>query len=435
MSPRAILRALAVAAFLAACSDPTEPPLPSFSVSPATQWSGGAMTLRSRYFVGRQQLPVVLAGSDTVAFTRQDDSTLASTVPLGPSGQLTLSLARGDRRDSLGVVQRVGRSSHLMLLVALDGELHAADSAGVPFVFGGYTNGTQIREQIVRVRVPTFDLLTLRQPSNAFYGLAPSATLGVYAVRDSTDSLRLATLFGSAPAVIGTVPWVGTGFSRQVSQLSAGIWLFTNAHQSYTRAEADSCCVYRAFLNAESPYAVYLSPRGDRSTLATVVAGTPGDEGVPVFDNATGAVAYRLPLVATEAATFSADGSVLFAVGGSDHSSDTLIAVNATTGALLVPKVRLPLGMNAMGVAYSSRGGGQVLVGAANPSMLALLVYSASTLELLGILPSGDDCGPTPQTGPCFMGVVAVDDAHGSAYLITPGSPAPLWGFDLLDTP
>jgi len=324
-----------------------------------------------------------------------------------------------------------------MLLVGLNGELHATDSAGVPLVFGGYVNGTGIKEQILRVRVtiPTFDALTLREPSNASYGMAPSATPGVYAVRDSTDSLRVATLFGSSPAVTGTVPWAGTGFTRQVSQLSPGIWLFTNAHQSYAKAEADTGGAYRAFLNAESPWAVYVSPRGDRTTLAAVVAGTPGNEGVPVFDNATGSVAYRLPLVGTEAATFSTDGSALYVVGGSDHTSDTLVAVNATTGTLLVPKVALPAGMNAMGVAYRSGGGGQLLVGAASSSMLALLVYRASTLELLAMLPSGDDCGPFPQTGECFMGVVTVDDAHATAYLITPGSPAPLWTFDLLDTP
>ena len=435
---RAIRRALVVACVSgAACSDPAgPPPLPVFSISPPTQWSGGPILIRSRYLVGRYPLPMFFADSQLFPLTRIDDSTVISALPLGPSGPVTVLLVRDSLQDTIAVVQRVGLRQKGALPVALDGELHATDSAGVPLVFGGYVNGTQNREQIVRVRVtiPTFEVLTLREPSNAFYGMAPSAAPGIYAVRDSTDSLRLAMLFGSTPAVTSTVPWVGTGFSRQVSQLSPGIWLFTNAHQSYTRAEADTCCVYRAFLNAESPWAVYLSPRGDRTTLATIVAGTPGDDGVPVFDNATGAVAYRLPLRGTEAATFSADGSVLFAAGGSETVSDTLVAVDATLGNPLVPKVPLPAGLNALGVAYRSGGGGQLLVAAADASTLALLVYDASTLTLLGFLPTGDGCGPYPQTGPCFMGVVTVDEAHQAAYIMIPGSPAPLWTFDLLGT-
>ncbi|MGH7520465.1 MAG: hypothetical protein ACREMI_04220 [Gemmatimonadales bacterium] len=73
----------------------------------------------------------------------------------------------------------------------------------------------------------------------------------------------------------------------------------------------------------------------------------------------------------------------------------------------------------------------QLLVGAATPSSLAMVVYRASTLELLGILPTPDAC-PDMQAGPCFSGVVSVDDAHDRAYIVTPGDPTPIWTFALL---
>ena len=435
MSTRAILRALTVASVAVAgvaCKDATEPALPEFFITPAVQWSGGTLTVRSHYFVSHFEPPIIVAGGDTLPLlSLANDSTLVAQLPPGPSASLTVSFFRGTHQDSVGTIERVGFSQKRTVTPALYGELLATDSAGTePFVFGGSFTGTADREPIVRLRVGpgTAQALTLRQPSNTQYGMAPTATSGVFAVRDSTDSLRLALLFGGAPAVTGTVPWAGTGFTRQVSQLSAGIWLFTNAHQSYTKAEADS--LQRALFNAESPWAVYLSPRGDRTTIAAVEAG--GAEGVPVLDNATGTIAYRLPLVATEAAAFSADGSVLFAIGASDHSSDTLIAVDATTGTLLHPKVHLPGGMQGMGVAYrATAGGGQLLVGAATATSLALLVYRASTLELLGILPSGDAC-PDMQAGPCFAGVVIGDNTFDRAYVVIPGNPTPIWTFDLL---
>ncbi|MFN2570629.1 MAG: hypothetical protein ABR537_03300, partial [Gemmatimonadales bacterium] len=383
MSARATLRALAVVSFVAAgCnSDPSEPPLTAFAIAPATQWSGGAITIRSPYFVNRSVAPVIVAGNDTMAYSAVDDSTATAQLPLGPSGPVTLALARGPRRDSLATVQRVGFSRKRTVVPALYGELLATDSAGTPFVLGGSFTGTGDREPIVRLRVvpATSQVLTLRQPSNTQYGMAPSIIPGAFTVRDATDSIRLATLLVDAPAIIDSMHWAGTGFTRQVSLLSPHAWLMTNAHQSLTRWDTTSGSI--TSVNAESPWAVYMSPVGTRTTLATTVA---SGSGVPVWDNAAGSVAFTLPVPFTEATAFSTDGNTLYVVGGQQISADTVIAVNASSGALVVRQA-LPNGLVAMGVAYrSTAGGGQLLVGAATPSSLVLLVYRASTLELLG---------------------------------------------------
>jgi hypothetical protein len=424
-------RAVVVASILAACSDPAEPALPGFSVTPATQWSGGTLTIRSQYFVDYSGTLIIVAGSDTLALlSLTNDSTLVAQLAPGPSGPVTLTLVRGTRRDSLATIERVGFSGKRTVTPALYGELLATDSVGTPFVLGGSFTGTANREPIVRLRVVpgTSQVLTLRQPSNTQYGLAPSIVPGAFTVRDGTDSIRLATLLVDAPTLVDSMHGFGSGFTRQVSELKDNLWLVTGSHESFTRP--DSAVGAPTFVNTESPWAVFMSPRGDRTTLATVVQ--IADGGVPVWDNATGTVAYRLPLFSTEAAAFSTNGNTLYVVGALEYGSDTLIAVNATTGALLQPKLKLPNGMHGMGVAYRDGvGGGQLLVGAATASSLALLMYRASTLELLGILPTDDAC-PDMQVGPCFAGVVSVDDLHDRAYIVIPGNPTPIWSFDLL---
>jgi len=429
MTARAALRALMVASIvMAGCSDPTEPPLPGFTITPVTQWSGGAITVRSSYFANRGVAPVILAGGDTISLSVVDDSTATTTLPPGPSGAVVFVLARGSREDSLATVDRVGFSGKRTVTPALGGELLATDSAGVPFVLGGSLTGTGNREPIVRLRVVagTSQVLALRQPSNIQYGLAPSFIPGAFTVRDATDSIRLATLLVDAPAVIDSMHGWGTGFTRQVSKLKDDLWLVTGSHQSYTRP--DSTTGVPTLVNAESPWAVYMSPGGTRTTIAATVA---SGSGVPVWDNATGSVVYTLPVPYTEAAVFSTSGTALYVVGGQQINADTLIAVDATTGAL-VDRKPLPNGLVAMGIAYRDGvGGGQLLVGAATSASLVLLVYRASTLDLLGILPTGDAC-PNMQAGPCFSGVVSVDDLHDRAYLVIPGDPTPIWSFDLL---
>jgi hypothetical protein len=429
VNARANLRAIVVAGIVgAACSDPAEPALPAFAVTPPVQWSGGTLTLRSHYFVDHLNAPIIVAGTDTlVLLAAPNDSTLLAQLAPGPSGTLTLTLLRGGRRDSIGTVERVGFRDKRTVTPALYGELLATDSAGVPFVLGGSFTGTGDREPIVRLRVVagTAQGLALRQPSNAQYGMAPSVIPGAFTVRDATDSIRLAALLVDAPVIIDSMRAWGTGFTRQVALLKAGTWLRTQSHFSFVSFDTGGTT---ANVPTESPWAVYLSPAGNRATLATTVV---GGGGVPVWDNATGAVAFTLPVPFTEAATFSTNGATLYVMGGQQNAADTVIAVNAATGALVLRKA-LPNGLVAMGIAYRDGvGGGQLLVGAATPSSLALLVYRATTLELMGILPTGDAC-PDMQTGACFAGVVSVDDLHDRAYIVIPGNPTPIWSFDLL---
>lgn len=389
------------------------------------------MALRSAYFVGRSPLPTILAAAETLTAVRADDSTLSVTLPRRASGTVAVSVAHDGRIDSVAAVQLFGFANKRTLAPGLAGELLIQDSGGHPVVLGNTDAAVVQYAPIGRIDLVTGSGVTLTSvvgPSAVQYGLAPSTPDGAFAVRDSTDSVRLAMLLTSPPTVLGTVPFVGTGFVRQVTQLSPGLWLFTGPHTTVTRAEIDPCCNPRFSTPTESPWAVALSPRGDRTTLAALVVGGR----VPVFDNAAGDTAFTLPLEATEGVAFSSDGGTLYAVGGPINQPDTVLAVDATDGHLVAGKVHLPDGFVSFGLAYSTAAGGRLLVAAANPSSLALLVYNANTLALEGVLETADDCGAQPFTGQCSYGAVATDDSRQEAHIVVPGSPTPVWTFDLL---
>jgi len=440
MKSRAILRALVVVALTVpvACSDSAGPAVPAFAVSPPAQWSGGAITIRSSYFANRVQAAILVADGDTLALTAVDDSTVTASLPQGPSGEVTVALARGSRLDDLASVHRVGYSDTRNVTsagFARYGALQAADSAGNPLVFGAAaTSPNDYRARIVRLKVVagTTTLFGLRQPDKTFYGMAPSVTPGVFAVRDSTDTLRMARLIDDPPSVLGTAA-IRFASTRQVSQLSDSIWLRTASHYTETFLANDTSGVSLITTAAsESPYAVFLSPRRDRATLWTRVNGTEG--GVPVFDNAAGTLAYRLPFWYVRGAAFSPDGGTLYVAGG-QYSADSLVAVDATTGTVQIPGRKLPGGLYATGLAY--RSGDQLLVGASDedfdpPTPLFLLVYRASDLQLLGVLPSPFECGEPPTVNRCVGGALTIDHPHNRAYIVISDSPIPIVAFDLL---
>jgi len=308
------------------------------------------------------------------------------------------------------------------------------DSGGHPWATGNTITGAPQYAPMGRIDLVTGvgqTFATVLGPSTVQYGWSPSATAGTAVARDSADTLRLYNLLTTPPQPIGPPLFGGqTGYVRHLAQLSAGLWLFTQSHWSFTRGEADTVPM-RIQVQTESPWSVFMSPRGDRTTMTVnVVTG-----GVPVFDNLSGDTAFSLPLPGTEGIAFSPSGDTLYAVGGYYLFPDTIVAVDATTGAMLHPKVRLPGDFIAFSLAYSTTGGGHLLVGAADATTLALLVYDARTLELVGILPTGDNCGQYPMTGNCWYGAVAVDDARHVAHLVMPDGPTPVWTFDILDTP
>jgi hypothetical protein len=101
--------------------------------------------------------------------------------------------------------------------------------------------------------------------------------------------------------------------------------------------------------------------------------------------------------------------------------------------------VKLPDDFLATAIAYRTTDN-QLLVGATSGAnsirtTLYLLVYRASTLELLGVLPSAYECGEFGAKAECFDGAITVHDAADRAYLVNTGSPIRIMTFDLLGNP
>ncbi len=95
---------------LAGCensSDPGPTPPPEFAVSPAAQWAGGTILVRSQFFAGLDSLPAITAAGIEMVTARMDDSTVSATLPSLPSQTVAIEVVDATTDylvDSVGVV-------------------------------------------------------------------------------------------------------------------------------------------------------------------------------------------------------------------------------------------------------------------------------------------------------------------------------------------
>jgi hypothetical protein len=91
----------------AACSDGTSADTrPTFSVVPASQWSGGTVNVRSTAFRGAN-FPAMYAAGSLLPVSRIDNTTRAVRLPVMASGDLVISRTAAGR-DTVGGVQLYG---------------------------------------------------------------------------------------------------------------------------------------------------------------------------------------------------------------------------------------------------------------------------------------------------------------------------------------
>jgi hypothetical protein len=405
-------------------TDPGQPPV--FAVTPAAQWSGGTITVRSEFFVGRTTLPPVTIGNDTLSLLRVDDTTVTTVLPLGPSGSLTVMLQRQAGAQAIGTVARVGFRESVPLPQPIIGELYKQTIAGNPTVFGLLPAVTNWAGEIASVNLAAGTGRTyggLLGPSDFYYGMSPTGTPGQFVVR--TAALEVETWnLEPLPSRLDSTPFVPSQFVRQVAPLAPHIWLQTSHHYTWTFIDTLPYPNRPVDLPIESPWDIYISPRGDRTTVSVNAVRIAG---VPVFDNATGDTAFTLPLRGVYGAAFSDDGAVLFASGGYVNPS-RIVAVDADDGTLLA-QTTLPQDMIAFDLA-ADQSSGLLFAAAYDSTFHGLLVFDATTLTMLGKLPAPDHCSVLPNV--CQgTGIVAVDPLRRRAYLVN-SAPQPSWTFDLL---
>jgi hypothetical protein len=420
---------LLAAALLSACSDIGEPaPAPTFLLSPATQWSGGVVYVRSLSFRRAVALPVITAGPDTAKAVLIDDTTLAVTLPEGPSGILDLAATVGTVPFGLGHVQRYGLSSRGNIGVALQAHLLAADLPDGPTLLGVPPSKYNLRT----VNLRSGQVLEYDNLFPPFWGATLSDQSGLFTLADSSNQVGLwrlggqnqATLvapFDSSKSFFG--PW-RYGGPDAVTRISDSVWAVCEGGIDHYLTTLVGQTPVIHYQNAEACVRLLVYRTGAHWALANP----------SLIDAATGDVIHdfggRLGVAAA-----SADGSLLYAVHPDSVNGDSLLVIDPASFATL-KSAALPAGHRALTLDADPAGDWIYLLATGPDSLLALGVFDPATLTRLGLLPLGERC---PTDIVCGDAAIAVDLNLGRIDIVGPSSfvafPAPVsprWSFDRL---
>jgi hypothetical protein len=293
---------------LAACSDtPAGQPEPQpFVVENADVWSGTSVTVRSAGFVAADPSAVLL-GTDTLVFTRVNDSTLTVALP-----------------DLPGTHQlRIVSASVLTISVSvhLNGYL---DSATGPVFSGRVVRGASLTDLygsgpfgLRRWNVSTgqtFDYPDSMHISTGVRGVGIGSVVGELVLHSAAFSTAWRT-WKVEPGVErrDSAP---VAAERFLDVLTGGVHVSPGGHE-FRISWCDTTCQILGYPRGESGFEIVHSPVGNRAAL---LAYTVSDSGAPVIDADAKRVLYVTPFRAAMGAAFSQGGDTLFLVG-QDHSA------------------------------------------------------------------------------------------------------------------
>ncbi len=375
---------------------------------------------------------MILGDSTLLAVSRLDDSTVAVTLPEGPTSPVKIFDKDGAKRWEAGEVQRVGMRSR-QEAPGMYGELYPVRNDLNQQGFLGATWIATDPGDLAFLSPATLLLTTFPGLSypGAIYGVGLTPNPSRFIVKDTAGLINEWNIFPT-PVLADSLP-PAAGSPRQIARLSDSVWLYTSSHYSYTR-KADLSQPY--FGAAESPGSLHLSPRGDRALTSS--NGYAGLSGIPVFDNQSGDTAYTIPVSipgqqpSNEYAVFSSGGEYLTVLSGPYGAPNLVIRVDAASGAILASD-SLPAG--SVGIALALDGSeSQLLAYALRDKYPVLYVLDAVTLARQGTLSvpevAENECDPAFFY--CWDSAIIVDDAAHIAYIAIPWDITRLYGFDLL---
>lgn len=322
---------VAIGFILACASDPSSPPdhTGPITIAPLTQWSGGTVTATSDQLLDFPGTPVITGGTDTLAFTQADDTTITITLPSVPSGLVELVL-HGTGSDSLvlGEVEVVGFSGVHLAERAVGG-----DATPWPSMHPTGILGIDINENVAFLDATTGAVTTfgVHTPPNLFYApgtsYRPDIIVNLASPTGGVVIWKL-DMAGSA-IVLDSIP-LGYG-DRKLFELAPSTWLQTNHHGIWIYKSVDNGATYtypyREDDGDEEAWAVVYSP--DRKFGVVLSLGT--DSGAPVFDLTTGGLIYRVPsILRPRGAAFTDDGELY--LSGSDRQTGSILRLDAATG-------------------------------------------------------------------------------------------------------
>lgn len=334
IQPTPVTLVLCLGFILGCANDPSSPPVRfgPVTIAPLTQWSGGTVTATSDQLFDFPGTPVITAGSDTLAFTQTDDTTLVVTLPPAPSGLLDLVL-HGAGSDSLilGEVEIVGFSGILPAERTVGGE-------PVPWPQSHPTGilGIDINENVAFLNASTGHITTfgVHTPRNLSYAPGTSYRPDVIVnLASPTGGIVLWKLDMAGSAVMLDSLPLGHSY-RKVFEIAPWTWLVTSHHAVWTYKSFDNGATYTQTYDDgqedEEAWAVVYSP--DRKFGVVLSLGT--GSGAPVFDLTTGDLMYRVPSVLRpRGAAFTDDGELY--LSGSDRETGSILRLDAATGTVI----------------------------------------------------------------------------------------------------
>lgn len=413
-----------LALVLAGCEDSSDPgptPPPEFAVSPAAQWAGGTILVRSQFFAGLDSLPPVTAAGIEMVTVRVDDSTVSATLPSLPTQAAAVEVIDDTTHylvDSVGIVGF--RRKTTATPMAIGNPVLLLTPSGPVGIAGIYPGSPPGAIGIVNLREARTDVAFGVRPLDAgmLRGVGATYKPGTFILWDSAGITGEWQLLPTL-AFIDTVPTaVQNPSNRNVARLSDNVWLVTHNHRSDVVRPGLPTIEFQF----EDPFAFHLSVPADRALMS--------GGGSMVIQMSTGDTLYRMPITTTHGAAFTADGATLYAAGYLPSSgSEGVVALNAPTGALKA-QVGLPAGPQAFGVTLASNET-RLLILRQVGEVPEVLVYDVATMTLLGRL-------LTPETASCgcigwLDASVIAGHAPETIYVMGyGGNTTVIWEFDML---
>lgn len=328
ISRAAVFRVVPLSGLVLACGTMPSDVLPDNVVVRVVNpiaWPSGTLLIETGALSGRTDLPEVRLDTLPLPVARVNDSTVSAGLP-DTSGVFPLHFRFRSR-------ERVGN----VTLVGFAGRTATAPLTGwaIPETPGSPVVTVAADSNLVRLDVRTGAVVPLAIPHSAGCAISPGpsfrdSTIVAQALAGTTCGLPKLWTLEPAVAAVDSAPYPGPA-DRVWVELAPSTWLNTSHH--YLTIHKDGLVTLREQL--EEGERVIFSPDHSRAVALT----TNAPYQAPVLLPASGTIAYRLPLLAAEAAAFTPGGDTLFAAGFRAFSQTELprlIAVHATTGVVLM---------------------------------------------------------------------------------------------------
>ena len=322
--PGPTLVACTLAICAAACSESTTPSQADFTVSPASAWAGSEVTVAGHALVRTSAPPVFRAEDSTLTTRLVNDSTWAVTLPVTASGPVQLTLTLDRDTVTLAPVTVRGFTGTRVFTVDFPWDLLVWPNTADASILAGDLNGNLVLLNATTGAVTTIDSLL---DFNLLRGAGPTTHDSTFLLRPRlSTSLEAWTLF---PAPTRTDQFGTITSTRQAMQFGPDAFFVSHNHQFDVTAPGGNYSE-----QAEETSGVIMSPAHDRATIRV----NSDASGVPVFDVASGAIAYRVSdLKTAEGADFSRDGQLLAVAGGTagPEAAHRVVLMRSSDGTVL----------------------------------------------------------------------------------------------------